>query len=68
MTNKRVVLSLPEHIEQFISDNSTERTRSAFVAKVLQDYMNGKKSGIGILERIALAVEKKANEREEGKQ
>jgi len=66
MANKRVVLSLPDDIVEFIQSNSTERTRSAFVDSILRKAMRNEQDGDGVLERLALAMEKASRAMEQG--
>jgi hypothetical protein len=58
MQTVKVVLQLPEDIAQIVEQNSTPRTKGVFVADCIRRAMRQEKDGDGILERLALAVER----------
>jgi len=62
-----MTLALPPDVYAIIEENSTStRTKAAFVADCIRKAMRQEKDGDGILERLALAVERAATEMEKG--
>lgn len=60
MKTVRMVLQLPEDIAKIINENSTHRGKAQFVTDCVRKAMRRERDGDGILERLVLAVEKKA--------
>ena len=64
--NKKITLSLPEDLVDFIKASTTERKQGEFVAVLLRQAMRQEKDGDGALERLALAVERATQVMERG--